>query len=92
MEDIYRFCPEGVVRNGNVEVADSELHLGLMAANNNNNNNYLHNHMEQSEADVTGSDRHIKNQIATHPLYPNLLSAYIECQKVIINLQFTPSV
>lgn len=26
----------------------------------------------------------VKTQIATHPRYPHLLSAYIECQKVII--------
>ncbi|GAU21533.1 hypothetical protein TSUD_34960 [Trifolium subterraneum] len=43
-----------------------------------NNNNYL------LEMDLIGSDisdRILKNQIATHPLYPNLLSAFIECQK-----------
>ncbi|KOM35461.1 hypothetical protein LR48_Vigan02g161100 [Vigna angularis] len=28
------------------------------------------------------SERFIKTQIATHPLYPNLVSAYIECRKV----------
>lgn len=33
----------------------------------------------------------VKSQIATHPLYPKLLSAYISCQKVInLHLQFIP--
>ncbi|XP_061361433.1 homeobox protein knotted-1-like 10 [Gastrolobium bilobum] len=46
-------------------------------------NNYLQ--LKEPEPNVTGSDmsdRLIKTQIATHPLYPNLLSAYIECHKV----------
>ena len=47
------------------------------------NNNYLH--MEHNQPDLIRldmTDRIIKNQIATHPLYPNLLSAFLECQKV----------
>lgn len=85
MEDIYKMnpllsCPEDVVRVGNVNVSaafTSELHLGPVA------NNYLQ--LEVPEPDTTGSgisDRLIKNQIANHPLYPDLVSAYIECQKV----------
>lgn len=33
---------------------------------------------------VTGSDMHdvIKTQIASHPRYPDLVSAYVECRKV----------
>lgn len=32
----------------------------------------------------------LKAQIANHPLYPNLVSAYVECRKVIISyLLFT---
>jgi hypothetical protein len=46
----------------------------------NNNNNYLL-QMDLIGSDI--SDRILKNQIATHPLYPNLLSAFIDCQKVI---------
>lgn len=38
--------------------------------------------MEVEPVDLSGLDRIIKNQIATHPLYPNLLSAYIQCQQV----------
>ncbi|KAG4983360.1 hypothetical protein AAZX31_10G138200 [Glycine max] len=74
MEDIYKMnpllsCSGGdVVREVNVNSATgaSELNLGLVA------NNFF--------SDI--SDRFIKSQIATHPLYPNLVSAYIECRKV----------
>ncbi|KAB1202105.1 Homeobox protein knotted-1-like 1 [Morella rubra] len=40
--------------------------------------------MELAEPEVSGSEMTdlIKTQIANHPLYPNLVSAYIECQKV----------
>ncbi|KAG6646752.1 hypothetical protein I3843_07G029500 [Carya illinoinensis] len=39
---------------------------------------------EEAEPEVGGSEMMdlIKNQISNHPLYPNLVSAYIECQKV----------
>lgn len=76
MEDIYKMnpllsCSGGdVVREVNVNSATgaSELNLGLVA------NNFF--------SDI--SDRFIKSQIATHPLYPNLVSAYIECRKVTV--------
>ncbi|GLT88418.1 hypothetical protein SLE2022_064450 [Rubroshorea leprosula] len=37
-----------------------------------------------ADSDVAGSDMSdlLKTQIASHPRYPNLVSAYIECQKV----------
>ncbi|CAJ1977847.1 unnamed protein product [Sphenostylis stenocarpa] len=81
MEDFYKLnpllsCPEDVVREVNVNVsatAASELNLGLVA------NNFLQ--LEEPESSNM-SDRFIKTQIATHPLYPNLVSAYIECRKV----------
>ncbi|TKY52306.1 Homeobox protein knotted [Spatholobus suberectus] len=81
MEDIYKMnpllsCSEDVVREVNVNVsatAASELNLGLVA------NNFLH--LEEPESSDM-SDRFVKTQIATHPLYPNLVSAYIECRKV----------
>lgn len=43
---------------------------------------------EEAEPEVGGSEMMdlIKNQISNHPLYPNLVSAYIECQKVTILL------
>jgi hypothetical protein len=55
-------------------------HLGGGGGGANNNNNYLL-QMDLIGSDI--SDRILKNQIATHPLYPNLLSAFIDCQKVI---------
>jgi len=73
--------------DGNINVYSytaAGLHLGGLVCGA-NNNNYLHmEHNNQSDLirlDMT--DRIIKNQIATHPLYPNLLSAFLECQKVI---------
>ncbi|KAL2325590.1 hypothetical protein Fmac_024648 [Flemingia macrophylla] len=75
MEDFYKLnpflsCSEDVVREVNVAAAastTSELNLRLVA------NNFLH---------PQTSDHFIKTQIASHPLYPNLVSAYIECRKV----------
>lgn len=87
MEDIYKMnpllsCPGGdVVREVNVNVnsaiaaSASELNLGLVA------NNFFQ--LEEPESSDM-SDRFIKTQIATHPLYPNLVSAYIECRKVTV--------
>ncbi|XP_027350847.1 homeobox protein knotted-1-like 10 [Abrus precatorius] len=91
MEAVYRWkpplsCPEDVVRVGNASVSatttattTSELRLGSAEAN-----CYLQ--LEApAERNVTGSDmsdRLIKIQIANHPLYPDLLAAYIGCQKV----------
>ncbi|KAK8638610.1 hypothetical protein V6N13_137025 [Hibiscus sabdariffa] len=39
---------------------------------------------QEADTDATGSDMPelIKSQISNHPYYPNLVSAYIECQKV----------
>jgi len=79
MENFYKLnsllsCSEDVVREVNVNVsgtAASELNLGLVA------NNFLQ--LEEPES----SERFIKTQIATHPLYPSLVSAYIECRKVM---------
>ncbi|OIW07089.1 hypothetical protein TanjilG_02723 [Lupinus angustifolius] len=79
MEDIFKMnptllsCPDNVVRVGNVAFT-SELHLGPAA------NDYLQ--LEEPEPGSGNSDRLIKNQIANHPLYPDLVSAYIQCQKV----------
>ncbi|XP_057425075.1 homeobox protein knotted-1-like 10 [Lotus japonicus] len=79
MEDIYRMNPFLSSPQDHVvaTAGSSQLHLGLVASN------YLQ--MEEPEPGLTGSemsDRLIKSQIASHPLYPNLVSAYIECQKV----------
>lgn len=86
MEAVYRLKPllpcleEEVVRVGNATT--SEMRVGSTA-----NCCYLQleapqqNNVTESSSDM--SDRMIKIQIANHPLYPDLLSAYIECQKVI---------
>jgi hypothetical protein len=59
----------------NISAAATQLqYLGGGGAN-----NYLL-QMDLIGSDI--SDRILKNQIATHPLYPNLLSAFIDCQKV----------
>lgn len=102
MEDIYDInkmnipfvsSPHNVNVPSYSDATTSELHLGLVRAV--TDNNYLH--MEHHQPDLIGSDisdRIIKNQIATHPLYPNLLSAFIECQKVcyLLLIHSTPSI
>ncbi|QCD98414.1 homeobox protein knotted-1-like 1 isoform X2 [Vigna unguiculata] len=79
MEAVYRLkpllpCVEDVVR----VATTSDMRLGTTTPN-----CYLQ--LEAPEPDVTESDmtdRMVKIQIANHPLYPDLLSAYIECRKV----------
>ncbi|XP_044479764.1 homeobox protein knotted-1-like 1 isoform X1 [Mangifera indica] len=61
-----------------IQAVGSSSHGNYIA--NPTNNSMLHHHF-----DATGSldmADLIKAQIASHPLYPNLLSAYIQCQKV----------
>jgi len=80
MEAVYRLkpllpCVEDVVR----VATTSDMRLGTTTPN-----CYLQ--LEAPEPDVTESDmtdRMVKIQIANHPLYPDLLSAYIECRKVL---------
>ncbi|XP_014496284.1 homeobox protein knotted-1-like 1 isoform X1 [Vigna radiata var. radiata] len=83
MEAVYRLkpllpCVEDVLRVGNAAVTTtSDMRLGTTP------NCYLQ--LEAPEPNVTESDmtdRMVKIQIADHPLYPDLLSAYIECRKV----------
>ena len=86
MDEFYRLnalpCSGDVVRVGNVSAAavtSTELHRHPVV-----DNNYFQ--VAASEPEATGSDMSdqlVKTQIASHPLYPNLVSAYIECQKVI---------
>lgn len=84
MEAVYRLkpllpCVEDVLRVGNAAVTTtSDMRLGTTP------NCYLQ--LEAPEPNVTESDmtdRMVKIQIADHPLYPDLLSAYIECRKVL---------
>ncbi|TKY61568.1 Homeobox protein knotted- 1 [Spatholobus suberectus] len=85
MEAVYRLkpllpCVEDVVRVGNASVSAAttpEMRLGSAASC------YLQLEApEQNVSESDMSDRMIKIQIANHPLYPDLLSAYVECQKV----------
>ena len=88
MDEFYRLnalpCSDDVVRVVNVSAApagatSTELHRQPVV-----DNNYFQ--VAASEPEATGSDMSdqlVKTQIASHPLYPNLVSAYIECQKVI---------
>ncbi|XP_020210872.1 homeobox protein knotted-1-like 10 isoform X1 [Cajanus cajan] len=71
MEAVYRLkpllpCPEDVFRASEMRPS---CYLQLEAP-------------QQNATDSNMSDRMMKIQIANHPLYPDLLSAYIECQKV----------
>ncbi|RDX95436.1 Homeobox protein knotted-1-like 1 [Mucuna pruriens] len=82
METVYRLkpllpCVEDVVRVGNASVSAATTSVGSAATC------FLQ--LEAPQQNVTDSDmtdRMVKIQIANHPLYPDLLSAYIECQKV----------
>ncbi|KAI9080997.1 hypothetical protein K1719_036977 [Acacia pycnantha] len=73
MDHVHRLntkesCRSDDVRVGDVaRSSDHHLHRAPVA------NNYVR---------MQEPDQFIKTQIASHPLYPNLLSAYIECQKV----------
>ncbi|XP_028795908.1 homeobox protein knotted-1-like 1 [Neltuma alba] len=65
------------VRVGDVSSSSDQLHRAPAA------HHYVQ--LEVPDSERTGldvPDQFIKAQIANHPLYPNLLSAYIECQKV----------
>lgn len=79
MEDVYGLKPmDDVVRVGEVSSA-SELHPEPAV------NHCLQPQPAQLKgtgSDSDTSDQFIKTRIANHPLYPNLLSAYVECQKV----------
>ncbi|EEF49963.1 homeobox protein knotted-1-like 1 [Ricinus communis] len=91
MEDLYRLdprisCSENIVtvdhnfQPANFTASTSTTHefrssvvnlLQFQAGN--------HHHAQVSDSDMLGL---IKTQIAHHPRYPDLVSAYIECQKV----------
>ncbi|KAL3843543.1 hypothetical protein ACJIZ3_000946 [Penstemon smallii] len=79
-DELYRFHYSSI---------SSSCPFGDHVNNNTTTNNsssiphHQHHHQisETSHHELTMSDI-IKAQIASHPLYPNLLSAYIECRKV----------
>ncbi|KAG4122719.1 hypothetical protein ERO13_D11G283600v2 [Gossypium hirsutum] len=87
MEDIYRLddtviaCSNDVVRVNDFAAAVTTDFLSTPV----DDHHLLQFDHQETDTGVTGpsamSDL-IKTQIAAHPLYPNLVSAYIECQKV----------
>ncbi|KAH1083749.1 hypothetical protein J1N35_023510 [Gossypium stocksii] len=87
MEDIYRLddtviaCSNDVVRVNDFAAAVTTDFLSTPV----DDHHLLQFDHQETDTGVTGSSVMsdlIKTQIATHPLYPNLVSAYIECQKV----------
>ncbi|XP_054818191.1 homeobox protein knotted-1-like 1 isoform X2 [Prosopis cineraria] len=83
MDHAYRLNTKESPRSGDVRVGDvssssDQLHRGPVA--NTHVRQEVPDDSERTVSDVP--DQFIKTQIASHPLYPNLLSAYIECQKV----------
>ncbi|MBA0770985.1 hypothetical protein Gotri_019522 [Gossypium trilobum] len=87
MEDIYRLddtviaCSNDVVRVNDFAAAVTTDFLSTPV----DDHHLLQFDPQETDTGVTGSSAMsdlIKTQIATHPLYPNLVSAYIECQKV----------
>lgn len=92
MEDIYRLddtviaCSNDVVRVSDFAAAVTTDFLSTPV----DDHHLLQFDHQETDTDVTGSSAMsdlIKTQIATHPLYPNLVSAYIECQKVAFVFQ-----
>ncbi|XP_022745698.1 homeobox protein knotted-1-like 1 [Durio zibethinus] len=83
MEDLYRLndptisCSNDIVRVNNFAAAVATDFLSPV-------DHLLQFDHQAADTDATGSDVSdlIKTQIASHPRYPNLVSAYIECQKV----------
>ncbi|MBA0876813.1 hypothetical protein Goshw_001462 [Gossypium schwendimanii] len=87
MEDIYRLddtviaCSNDVVRVNDFAAAVTTDFLSTPV----DDHHLLQFDHQETDTGVTGSSAMsdlIKTQIAAHPLYPNLVSAYIECQKV----------
>ncbi|KAJ7973269.1 Homeobox protein knotted-1-like [Quillaja saponaria] len=91
MEEIYRlnplvYCSDNIVRVDDFSssattttTTANEFHHGPAPAP----DSFLQ--LEAAQQQVTGSDvsdQLVKTQIANHPLYSNLVSAYLDCQKV----------
>ncbi|XP_030960234.1 homeobox protein knotted-1-like 1 isoform X1 [Quercus robur] len=81
MEEFYRLnsvlsCSDEIVRVDNIVDATATTSAGFLCP--------MDNMLQVAETGVTESEMTdlIKTQISNHPLYPNLVSAYIECQKV----------
>lgn len=81
MEEFYRLnsvlsCSDEIVRVDNIVDATATTSAGFLCP--------MDNMLQVAETGVTESEMTdlIKTQISNHPFYPNLVSAYIECQKV----------
>ncbi|XP_022743024.1 homeobox protein knotted-1-like 1 isoform X2 [Durio zibethinus] len=87
MEDLYRLddpiisCSNDVVKVNNFAVTN--FNAAATADFPSPVDHLLQFDHQTADTDATGSDMSdlIKTQIASHPRYPNLVSAYIECQK-----------
>ncbi|KAK8994275.1 hypothetical protein V6N11_045371 [Hibiscus sabdariffa] len=88
MDDLYRLddptlsCSNDIVRASNFGAASFPARVStdfLSPAD-----HLLQFDHQEADTDATGSDMSelIKSQISNHPRYPNLVSVYIECQKV----------
>lgn len=96
MEDFYRLNP-GVISGSEIDV--NVVHqVENMATSTSNTSCGFHGHPHHQghvvddnmllfQTEGMGSDHHmsdlIKTQIANHPRFPDLVDAYLECQKVI---------
>lgn len=88
MEDIYRFNDGISSGSENVIGVENAAHMFYAPADNNNLPQYESSSSQAAEV-VGMSTRRlemsdlIKTQIANHPRYPDLVSAHIQCRKVI---------
>lgn len=89
MEDLYSNIVMGA-GSSTVEGFYHHHHLEGSSYNTDNDSNNNKDGLEglqgakvEAAAESDNMSDLIKSQIATHPLYPELVSAYISCQKVI---------
>ncbi|EOY11656.1 hypothetical protein QUC31_009366 [Theobroma cacao] len=88
MEDMYRLDNPAISRSNDIVRVDNFAAANFSAAVTTDFlspvDTILQFDHQAADTDVTGSDMSdlIKTQIASHPRYPNLVSAYIECQKI----------
>ncbi|KAK6233277.1 hypothetical protein SCA6_003350 [Theobroma cacao] len=88
MEDMYRLDNPAISRSNDIVRVDNFAAANFSAAVTTDFlspvDNILQFDHQAADTDVTVSDMSdlIKTQIASHPRYPNLVSAYIECQKI----------
>lgn len=89
MDELYRIHSSFSSSNGTGHIVEVVHGRG----NNNNMEEVVnglraavgHGHDESHQVNIIGSEMSdvLKAQIANHPFYPNLVSAYIQCRKVI---------